>query len=338
MSGDRLSGPRVSILIPAFNAERWIGAAIRSALGQTWTEREIVVVDDGSTDGTLAAARAFEAGTVQVAAREHRGAAAARNYALGMASGDFIQWLDADDLLAPDKIALQMRAAAEEGSDRVLFSSSFGKFYHRLRKARFAADGLWQDLSPSDWLVASLSQGLWMNPAVWLVSRRLAELAGPWDERLSTDDDGEYVARLVAASEKVRFVGGSRIYYRQSGFHQLSRARSEEAARSLALAADLKIRTLLKVEDSSRARSAGLAALQALSSALYPEPAEVKQRIEETAAALGGRPAPPRRTWRLRFLQRLFGAERGRAISIAWRRTRLAVAVKRDEMMDRLGL
>lgn len=329
---------KVSILVPAFNAAKWIGDTISSALGQTWPDKEVIVVDDGSTDRTLEIARAFEGKALRVVSGEHRGAAAARNRALSLAGGDYIQWLDADDLLAPDKIALQMKAAGEERSDLVLLSSSFGTFYRRSRKARFARNALWQDLSPADWLVASLSGTLWMNPAVWLVSRRLAEKAGPWDERLSADDDGEYVARMVAASERVRFVGGSKSYYRQSSFRQLSRVRSEEAARSQALSAELKIGTLLKIEDSERARSAALAALQALSAGLYPERPDLMKPIGAMAEKLGGGLARPRQTWRLRLLQRIFGPERGRAISVAFRRMRLAVAVKWDGLLDRLGL
>src|SRR5688572_32856810 len=98
----------VSILIPAYNAERWIGATIRSALAQTWPDTEIIVIDDGSRDGTLAIARGFQSRSVKVVTQPNTGAAGARNAALELAQGAYIQWLDADDLLAPDKIAAQM--------------------------------------------------------------------------------------------------------------------------------------------------------------------------------------------------------------------------------------
>jgi glycosyltransferase involved in cell wall biosynthesis len=91
----------VSILIPAFNAEKGIGDAIRSAVSQTWPRKEIVVVDDGSRDGTLAVARRFASTPVSVMTQVNQGAAAARNRALSV-------WLDADDLLAPHKVVRQM--------------------------------------------------------------------------------------------------------------------------------------------------------------------------------------------------------------------------------------
>src|SRR2546423_13130380 len=102
--------PLVSILIPAYNAQEWIGDTIQSALGQTWPATEIIIVDDGSKDQTLAMARRFASKKVTVVTQTNQGAAAARNRAFSMSQGEYIQWLDADDLLAPDKIARQIRA------------------------------------------------------------------------------------------------------------------------------------------------------------------------------------------------------------------------------------
>ena len=105
--------PLVSILIPAYNAEKWIADTLRSAIAQTWEAKEIIVVDDGSTDRTLAIARQFESEQVRVVAHEHQGAAATRNTALSLSQGEYIQYLDADDLMAPDKIARQLEALGQ---------------------------------------------------------------------------------------------------------------------------------------------------------------------------------------------------------------------------------
>ena len=75
---------------------------LRSAIAQTWDPKEIIVVDDGSTDRTLTIARGFESPTLQVVTERNQGAAAARNKAFSLSRGDYIQWLDADDLLAPE--------------------------------------------------------------------------------------------------------------------------------------------------------------------------------------------------------------------------------------------
>ena len=104
--------PLVSICIPCFNAERWISEAVRSALDQTWPEKEVIVVDDGSTDGSLAALGKFGS-AVRVLAGQHHGGNAARNLAWQSAQGDWIQFLDADDYLLPEKIARQFEEAPE---------------------------------------------------------------------------------------------------------------------------------------------------------------------------------------------------------------------------------
>ena len=114
--------PLVSILIPAYNAERWIGDTIQSALAQIWPRTEIIIVDDGSRDRTLRVARQFASRNVSVVTQENQGASAARNRAFELCQGDYIQWLDADDLLSPDKVGRQIAAAEESQDKRRLFS------------------------------------------------------------------------------------------------------------------------------------------------------------------------------------------------------------------------
>jgi len=132
-------------LIPAYNAESWITDTIRSAVAQTWPHKQIIVVDDGSTDQTLAVARRFESNGVRVITTSNQGAAAARNRAFSLSRGDYIQWLDADDLLSPDKIERQMQAAEQISNHRTLLSSGWGYFLYRPFKAKFSSSSLWCD-------------------------------------------------------------------------------------------------------------------------------------------------------------------------------------------------
>jgi glycosyltransferase involved in cell wall biosynthesis len=111
--------PIVSIVIPCYNAAALIGDAIRSALGQTYPETEVIVVDDGSTDDSVNIVRSFGP-RVRCEAGPHRGAPAARNRGLSVASGDWIQFLDADDLLFPEKIEKQIQARPKD-SDSIVF-------------------------------------------------------------------------------------------------------------------------------------------------------------------------------------------------------------------------
>src|SRR5437879_8909068 len=167
-------------------------------------------------------ARQFESNSVRVVTQENQGAAAARNRAFALSQGDYIQWLDADDLLGSDKIDRQVEALDHCRSKRTLLSSTWGRFLYRYYRADFAPSGLWCDLTPTEWLLRKMGQNLHMQTATWLVSRELTEAAGPWDTRLLADDDGEYFCRVLLASDGVRFVPEARVYYRESGSNTLS--------------------------------------------------------------------------------------------------------------------
>src|SRR6516165_8868413 len=145
--------PLVSILVPAYNAEHWIADTLESAVGQTWPRKEIIVVDDGSTDGTGEVARRFASKNVKVVSTSNQGLSAAVNNAYRVCQGDYIQELDADDILARDKIERQLAALREADSDRILLSSSMAFFYYRTRHARYLETSLCQDLSPVEWLL-----------------------------------------------------------------------------------------------------------------------------------------------------------------------------------------
>ncbi len=134
--------PLVSILIPAYNSEEWIADTLQSAIAQTWPRKEIIVVDDGSSDRTAEVARRFASNEVSVVSKENGGAAAARNRALQLSQGDYIQWLDADDLLAPDKIEKQLAALGEVPNKRILLSAPWAYFSYRTNRARFVPNSL----------------------------------------------------------------------------------------------------------------------------------------------------------------------------------------------------
>jgi len=101
----------VSVVIPVYNHGRYLGEAIESILAQSYRPTELIVVDDGSTDDTAAVARRFEA-RVRYVCQQHSGAAAARNHGVELARGEYLSFLDADDLWLADKLARQMAAFA----------------------------------------------------------------------------------------------------------------------------------------------------------------------------------------------------------------------------------
>jgi glycosyltransferase involved in cell wall biosynthesis len=305
----------VSILIPAYNAEGSIAETLRSAIAQSWRRKEIIVVDDGSSDQTLAIARQFESAGVQVVTQKNQGATFARNKAFALSQGDYIQWLDADDLLAPDKIALQMQTMEQGQSRKTLLSSAWGLFMYRPYRAQFHATALWCDLSPAEWLRRKMGLNLYMQTATWLVSRELTEAAGPWDTRLLGDDDGEYFCRVLLASEGVRFVPEARVYYRGPGiaFGGLSHiGQSGRRIEAHWLSMQLHIKYLLSLEDSDRVRAACLRYLQNSLIYFYPERSEIVQQVRNTAKELGGDMECPRLSWKYSWMKTIFGWRRAK--------------------------
>lgn len=300
---------KVSILIPAYNAERWIGETISSALCQTWPDCEIIVVDDGSSDKTFDVANSFQSKALKVIRQENMGASAARNKALSLAQGDYIQWLDADDLLAPDKISQQLKSAESGQKTSRLLSSAFGYFFYRTHKAKFLPTKLWQDLTPVEWLVIRFSDRVWIHPAAWLVSRRLTNLVGPWDERLSLNDDGEYFARVVSSCDEVKFVSEAKCYYRQANVNSLSNTFTHKAHESLFLSLQLCYRHLLALENSERTRNAALMHLRNYIIYFYPEEHELLGKLADLSKELGGSLSQPELKFKYNLIRKVFGWE-----------------------------
>lgn len=309
----------VSILIPAFNAERWIAQSIESAIAQTWPRKEIIIVDDGSTDRTLSIAQGFASKELTVTSQSNKGAAAARNKAFSLSQGDYVQWLDADDLLAPDKIERQLRQLPNCECNRTLLSAAWGRFIHRCEKAKFSPNSLWKDLSPIEWLLRNLEEGVFLQTASWLVSRELTEAAGPWDPRLLGDDDGEYFSRVVAACDGVRFVPQSQMFYRRVAGSRLSHVGlSNKKLEAHFLAMQLQIRNIRSLEDSTRVRFACLKFLQRYMIYFYPQRPDIVGKLKQFAIDLGGQLETPRLPWKYAWIQKLFGWQSAKQIQTVY--------------------
>jgi len=301
--------PLVSILIPAYNAERWIGYTLESATRQTWPRKEIIVANDGSADRTEEVARRFASKGVRVVNTENEGLSGAVNNAYRQSQGDYLQYLDADDLLAPDKIERQLAALRPGDSKRLLLSSPMAFFYHRSRSAHFIQTSLCQSLSPVEWLLRKMGENLHMQNATWLVSRELALTAGPlWDKDLHYDQDGEYFTRVLVASEGVRFVPGTGIYYRVVGTNRVSHiGNSDKKKEGLLRSMKKHVQYLQSLEDSERVRKACLAYMQNWSHNFYPERPDLFAEVQAMAAQLHGHLEVPRLRWKYAWMRPVFG-------------------------------
>src|SRR5579862_2188970 len=329
--------PLVSILIPAYNAENWIAYTLESVVGQTWPCKEIIVVNDGSTDGTEEVAKRFASRQLKVVSTENRGLSSAVNQAYRMSQGDYIQELDSDDLLAPDKIERQMNALQEGDGKRTLLSSPWGHFYYRTRRAQFVRNSLWNDLSPAEWLLRKMGENLHMQNATWLVSRELAEAAGPWDENLQYDQDGEYYSRVLMVSDRTRFVAEARVFYRVSNSNRISYiGASDKKKTSLLRSMKLHVRYLRSLEESERVRKACLTYLQTWSGQFYPERPDMFAEIQALAADLGGRLEEPRLHRKYEWITPVLGSKAARWAQRVLPETKSWVNRKWDKAMFQL--
>jgi len=261
--------PLVSVLIPCYNSGRWIRETLESALAQTWPNLEIIVVNDGSTDDSQNILDNYLPRGVIVIDQPNRGQTAALNRCLSAARGEFIQYLDADDLLAPDKIELQMRRLVDNPD--CIATAEWTRFRDDPATTSFTPYETWQDMSPVDWLVENWKDGGgMMYPAMWLHPRAMVDAIGPWREDLTLINDTEYFTRAVLASRQVLFCEGARTYYRSGIAGSLSGLKSRKGWESQFKVIDLCQSYLLAREDSDRTHRVCAMLWQRLAHASYP--------------------------------------------------------------------
>lgn len=182
--------PRVSILIPCFDAADTVGDAIRSALAQTLEDVEILVVDDGSRDGTRDVLRSFGA-RIRWEATPHRGRNPARNLLLAWSRGEWLQYLDADDRLLPTKLERQLAVA---GGDADLVVAPCRNEAGRTLRAPDSKDP-WQELLAVRLGVTSSN----------LFRREAVEAAGGWDPTLLAGQEYALMQAMLRRDARVAF-------------------------------------------------------------------------------------------------------------------------------------
>jgi hypothetical protein len=208
-----------------------------------------------------------------------------------------------------------MKVADALGNDKLVLSGGFGRFYFRPQKAKIVPGPLWRDLSPSEYFYTKFEQDSWIHTSCWLVSRKLSELAGPWLDLRSPDDDGEYFCRVVAASEGIRFVPQARSYWRVGNYGSFSYSR-ERSVRSLEAMFESTRRCIghfRALDDSPRARAACVTFLRNRLIYFYPNHKDLLDRMYQLAAELGGSISTPPLLWQYDLVRACFGWSAARA-------------------------
>jgi len=204
-------------------------------------------------DSTVNTARSFERFGIAVVKQRNAGAGAARNRGLHISKGEYIQFLDADDLLHPAKIEVQMEHLLRASSDEVAFAS-FWEFTDSVDHARRRELPLYHLSDPLDFLICSWNRGGFIQTAGWLIPRELIAKAGEWSERpVNPNDDGEFFTRVILAASRLHFCQDSIFYYRKPRHDSLASCRSRAALESLWWTLRSNVERLLQRENSPRA-------------------------------------------------------------------------------------
>lgn len=280
--------PRVSICIPCFNAQSYVSQTLDCLLAQTWANLEIVVVDDESSDRSFELLKPYRKQGVRVEQQSNSGACAARNRAFSLSSGEYVKFLDADDLLDPCHVESQMHCLRSSGAG--VASSEWGRFYDDdLSTFRLNPQSVWRNLSGVDWLVEAFRDAQpMMNPGLWLIPRSLLDRSGGWDENLSLIDDFEFFTRVLCYAEEVRFTPGARLYYRSGITGSLSSRKTRAAAESAFHSILKGTGHLLARRSDPEARLSCANIMQNFIYTFYPQYPDLRASLNTQIVELGG--------------------------------------------------
>ena len=198
-------GPLVSIIIPAYNARPFVDEAIDSALGQTYPNCEVIVVDDGSTDGTGEWLEKQYGERIRYFRKANGGLSSARNLAMRHAMGEYVQFLDADDLIHPEKAALHAAYLQAHPDVDVVYCHGL-RFQGR--PDQDLRDWPRQALYRSGQIFASMIDGGYLMTHMTLSRRECLDRVGGFDESLTRCVDWDFWLRLAHLGAAFSYLEG----------------------------------------------------------------------------------------------------------------------------------
>ncbi len=200
----------VSVIIPCFNAEQWIADAIESCLTQTYPAIEVIVIDDGSTDQSLKIIEHY-ANKITWKTIDHKGGSHARNFGMTLANGEYIQFLDADDYILPEKIERQVQCLEQTRADIV-----YGdwRYQRHLSDGGFFLDKIMVSGKQEN-ILEALLRDWWVAVAGLLYTKNSIEKSNGWDEALEAAQDRDFLLSAVINGATVVYQPGCYAIYRR---------------------------------------------------------------------------------------------------------------------------
>lgn len=193
--------PRISVVVPTYNCAKYLGQAIDSILAQSKPAFEVIVVDDGSTDDTASLLATFQ-NNVSMIRQENKGVSSARNAGISAATGDWIAFLDSDDIWLPNKLELYIEAMASFPDSTVYYSEfcfleadSLGVFPAPESLYELTKD-IACDADHSGWIYHQLLLTNWVLTSTAVVKRSIFDEIGMFDENLVIAEDWDLFLRI----------------------------------------------------------------------------------------------------------------------------------------------
>lgn len=214
---DNNNNPLVSVLMPVYNGEKFLAETIENILTQQYSNIELIIVDDGSTDASYVIATKYTTTDkrVKVFKQPNAGAWAARNLAFEESLGEYIMYMDADDLISSKKIERQVQILQENDRHTVV-SCEWDIFYHKASEAKFPQRLIYKNYKyPIALITDMLNSGEMMQTSCWLMTRELIKDTGGWEKGITINDDGVFFTKVLKLASKVIFCPNTYVYYRR---------------------------------------------------------------------------------------------------------------------------
>lgn len=235
--------PLVSVIIPMYNAEKYVSDALESVLTQSYSNIEVIVINDGSTDNSLCIVEAFELKDkrVKIFSQNNMGQSAAANAGFGKSQGELIKFFDADDILSVDVIKNQVNRLYGKDFHYVSYMD-YTRFYNDDINSSYKPIGyklIDNDCTPEEYITFHGTPQMYQC-SIWMFYRKLLELSGLWDERLSLINDTEFIPRVLRYASNLLHAPQCNLFYR-TNFNSgtLSQVVSSASIKSAILSIDL---------------------------------------------------------------------------------------------------
>ena len=282
------NNPLVSICMPAYNADKYIGETINSIVDQTYKNWELIIVNDGSTDNTINEIDKFIDTRIKCYTQKNKGQCAAANTAYSYSKGKLIKFMDADDKISPSFIENQVNCIRT--NEDVIAFASWGRFYNDdIKTFKIEAGTIKVNMPPFEWLIQSMTgKHVMLQCSLWLIPRSILDQSGLWDESLSLINDFEFFIRVLLKAKEIRYTENAILYYRSGISGSLSSSKSREAVESAFNSISRGTQYLLNYENSERVRQIVANCFQYLVYEFYPNYKDLIYLSKERVADLGG--------------------------------------------------